>query len=533
MGDDFNAMVAGLSLEEQVGQLILGRLPGTTVDAETATRFQECHTGGVVLFAHNIGTPEETRALTAELHALCGKPGLPAILAADQEGGRVERLKPPATSFPSQMARGATDSADHAYRWGLAVGREMRSLGLNMNFAPVFDVNNNPQNPVIGTRSFGESVEAVSRLGVAAAAGLREAGVVATGKHFPGHGDTAIDSHYSLPTIPHDLARLRAVELPPFKAAIAAGVPAIMSSHIIFPDLDAILPGTLSRAILTDLLRDELGFDGVIVSDAMNMWAITEGWGVVEGCVRFIEAGGDLLEPMAEEREVHAGIVAAVRSGRIPAARVADAARRVARLKGWLASQSAADPAWLGHAEHAAWSAEIGRDAVTVIRDEAGLVPLDGAARVAVIECFYQWTFLADAGRPTVSPLAEVLRGHFPAVQGVMVDGQEPTAADLAAARVAAEAADIVVLGTRGTNRFPAQADFVREVLGWAKPTVAVALADPYDSLAYPDAPTALATYGADRTMLGALGAVLAGETDALGRLPVSVKYERRISCGR
>ena len=531
MVNDADALVAALSLEERVGQLILGRLPGTTVDAETAMRFRECHTGGVVLFAHNIGTPEETRALTAALHALCGKPGLPAILAADQEGGRVERLKPPATSFPSAMALGATGSADHApdhaadhaYRWGLAVGRELRSLGLNMDFAPVLDVNNNPQNPVIGTRSYGERVEAVARLGVAAAAGLRDAGVAATGKHFPGHGDTAIDSHHALPTIPHGLARLRAIELPPFKAAIDAGIPAIMSSHIIFPDLDPALPGTLSRRVLTDLLRGELGFDGVIVSDAMNMWAITEGWGVVEGCVRFIEAGGDLLEPMAEERAVHAGIVAAVRSGRIPAARVADAARRVVRLKGWLASRSPADAAWLGHAEHRAWSAAIGRDAVTVIRDDAGLLPLDRAARVAVVECFYQWTFLADAERPTVSPLAEALRGHFPGVQGVMVDGQEPTADDLAAARAAVAAAEVVVLGTRGTNRFPAQADLVRALLSWGKPVVAVALADPYDALAYPAAPTALATYGADRTMLGALGAALAGEATARGRLPVSL----------
>lgn len=516
--------LASLPLAAQVGQLIAARVWGTSLDEETAAIIRDCQLGSAVLFADNFDTPEEARGLTAQIEAIAGRPGLPALISADQEGGRVQRLKPPATSFPSAMAVGASGSAEHARRWGLATGRELRALGLNMNFAPVLDVNNNPQNPVIGTRSYGERPEEVARLGVAAFQGLREAGVIATGKHFPGHGDTGLDSHYDLPMIAGDLARLHAIELPPFRAAIAAGIPAIMTTHIVFPDLDPDgLPATLSSPILNGLLRDELGFQGAIVSDAMNMRAITDRWGIVEGSVRFIEAGGDLVEPLREEREIHAALVAAVETGRIPAAQIAASARRVARLKAWLAAQAPADPAWIGAPEHRAWAAAIARDALTLLRDAAGLLPLRRDTRIAVLELFHQWFYRSTVERPQTSPLAEALRPRFPNVSGIVIDGGEPTGDDLAAARAAVEGADVVILGTRASNRFPAQAEFVNAALGWGKPVVAIALVDPYDSLAYPAAPTALATYGADAAMLNALGAVLAGEEEARGRLPVTV----------
>jgi beta-N-acetylhexosaminidase len=516
--------LASLPLAAQVGQLIAAKIHGPVLDAEGEALLRDCHLGGVVLFADNIGTPEETRTLTARIQALCGQPGLPAIIAVDQEGGRVQRLHAPATSFPSAMAVGATGDPEHTRRWGLATARELRALGITMNFAPTLDVNNNPGNPVIGTRSFGERPGDVARFGLAAAAGLREGGIAATGKHFPGHGDTALDSHYALPTIEGGSERLDAIELPPFRAAIAAGIPAIMSSHIVFPDLDPDgLPCTLSPRLLTSLLRDELGFDGVIVSDAMNMQAIANRWGIAEGAVRFIAAGGDLVEPIGEEREVYAALLAAVESGRIPATRLADALRRVATLRAWLAAQGPADHAWLGAAEHRDWAAAIGRDAVTLLRDDAGLLPLRHDARIAVLELFHQWTFLNTTERPERGPLMEALTPHFPHLTGAVLDGQAPTADEITAARAITADAEIVVLGTRATNRFPAQAAFVTAALAWGKPTIAVALSDPYDPLAYPTAQTTLATYGADPTMLTALGAVLSGEETARGRLPVTV----------
>ncbi len=522
--------VDAMPLEEQVGQLICAPVPGTELDAETAAFFRECHVGNVLLLGRNVEAPAQLHALTARVQALCGtgrRPGLPALIAADQEGGRVQRLKPPATSFPSAMALGATRSAAHARHWGLATARELRSAGINTNFAPVLDVNNNPRNPVIGTRSFGEAVELVTRLGTAALLGLREGGAVAVAKHFPGHGDTHVDSHYDLPAIEHGLARLRATELPPFGAVIGAGVPAIMSAHIAFSALDPAgegLPATLSHAVLTGLLRDELGFDGVIVSDAMRMEAIASRWGVVEGAIRFIAAGGDLVEALADDRAVYEAILAAVRSGRIPAGQVRRSAMRIARLKRWVAAQGPADPARLGAPEHRQWAAAIARDALTLIRDDAGLLPARRDARLAVLDCFFQqWTLLLAEARPATSPLADALRDRFPRAQGVVIDGREPSGNDAAAARTAVDAADIVLIGTRAANRFPAQAAFVNAVLGWGKPVVAVALHEPYDLVAYPAVPTALATYGADAAMLDALGAALASEAAPRGRLPVTL----------
>ncbi|HET8631003.1 MAG TPA: glycoside hydrolase family 3 protein, partial [Thermomicrobiales bacterium] len=423
-------LAASLSPEEQVGQLIVAYVPGTALGAETATFLRDCHVGGVVMMGHNIGTPAETRALTAALDAACragNRAGLPATIAADQEGGRVQRLKPPATSFPSAMALGATGSAEHARRWGLATGRELRALGLTMDYAPVLDVNDNPLNPVIGTRSYGERADDVTRLGLAACAGLREAGCLATVKHFPGHGDTQVDSHFGLPTVAHGRARLDAVELAPFRAAVAAGVPAIMTTHIVFPTLAPDRPATLSRPILTGLLRGELGFDGAIVSDAMEMQAIADRFGVVAGSVQFVAAGGDLLLGVRDGRAVYDALLVAVANGDIPRDQLAASVARVLRLKRWTAAQPPADSAWLGAPEHRAWAAAIARDALTLLRDDARLLPLGRDARLAVLDCAYQWTFRADMARPATSALADALRPRFPHAHGVVVDGCDPT----------------------------------------------------------------------------------------------------------
>ena len=288
--------VAKMSLEEQVGQLLMAIVDGPELDSEAAATLRDCHVSGFYIRENNIETAEQLRALTAHLQELLGRPGLPAIIAADQEGGHWQRLVAPATSFPSAMARGAAGSSDHAHRWGLATARELRSVGINTDFAPVLDVNNNPGNPVIGIRSLGERVEEVTRLGLDALAGLREGGALTCAKHFPGYGDTDVDTHLGLPTLAHDPARLRAVELAPFKAAIDVGVPLVMTTHIVFAGFgDRDLPATLSSRVLRDLLRDELGFDGAIVSDVLIMKAIADRWGVAEAAVRFLEAGGDLV----------------------------------------------------------------------------------------------------------------------------------------------------------------------------------------------------------------------------------------------
>ena len=229
------------------------------------------------------------------------------------------------------------------------------------------------------------------------------------------------------------------------------------------------------------------------------------------------------MEPLGDERAIHAALVAAVEAGHIPQAQFAASVRRVARLRAWIAMQPTADPAPFGAAEHGEWAAAIARDALTLLRDDAHLLPLRPDTRLAVLEFLQQPAYLAASGRPAISPLAAALRGRFPQIMSATLDGVAPTDADLAAARAATTGAGAILIGTRATNRLPAQAAAIAAIVSWGLPIVAVALADPYDTRAYPALPTALATYGADPTMLDALGAALIGELTPRGRPPVTV----------
>jgi beta-N-acetylhexosaminidase len=245
---------------------------------------------GVIFFSRNIGQAAEVAETSNAIKRVAQRP---LIVALDQEGGQVARLKYGFTEVPPMRAVGATRSAALAYEVGALLGREVRAVGFDMNYAPVLDVDTNPKNPVIGARSFGSTASLVSELGVALAAGLESAGVAACGKHFPGHGDTSQDSHLELPRLPHALERLQQVELAPFAAAVAAGMPSIMTAHVIFEPLDAVYPATMSRAVLHGLLRDKMGYDGLVVSDDIEMRAIADHYGIEETVVRGLNAGVD------------------------------------------------------------------------------------------------------------------------------------------------------------------------------------------------------------------------------------------------
>ena len=246
------------------------------------------------------------------------------------------RLKEGATVLPGNMALGATDSTELAERAGGITAVELAAVGVNLNFAPVMDVNNNPRNPVIDRRSFGESPELVSRLGVPYIRGLQRNGVLATAKHFPGHGDTTVDSHFDLPTVNHDLDRIHALELQPFRAAIDADVAAIMTAHIVYPAFDPDRPATLSPTILTNLLREELGFDGLLITDDMEMKAIDDRYQSGEAAVMAIEAGADIVMVLwtpTKQNEVFDALLSAVNSGRISQARLDQSVERILKSK--------------------------------------------------------------------------------------------------------------------------------------------------------------------------------------------------------
>jgi beta-N-acetylhexosaminidase len=311
---------------------------GHEASLEVKRMIRDFGAGSVILFARNVDRPEQVAELVRELQALARDAGheLPLLIAIDQEGGRVARLKEPWTLWPPLRALGQLDSADHALRMGAALAAELKACGVSCDFAPVVDVDTNPKNPVIGDRSFGDDPERVGRLGAAMIRGLQDAGVVACAKHFPGHGDTDVDSHLDLPTVDHPLSRLRDVELRPFQSAIEAGVATIMTAHVLVRELDDALPATLSPRVIDALLRREMKYEGVIVSDDLEMKAVAKHWGPAEAAVLAAEAGCDVLPAcVTAEAQVLAaeGLVRALEAERIGFDAMDDACARVKRLK--------------------------------------------------------------------------------------------------------------------------------------------------------------------------------------------------------
>jgi beta-N-acetylhexosaminidase len=278
-------------LVARAGRTLIVGFDGLEPPAELVARIRDGRVGGVILFARNVRAPEQVAALTMALRQ-AAPAGRPLVVAVDQEGGRVQRLRAPATEWPPMAAVGRRDEIRLTYGVGRALAAELRALGFTLDFAPVLDVHTNPANPVIGDRAFGADPQLVAAHGLALMRGLHDGGIAACGKHFPGHGDTAKDSHFDLPVVTHDEARLRRIELAPFAAAVQAGMPVMMTAHVVYPALDPELPATLSPRIL-GILREELGFRGVIVSDDLEMKAVADRYGIADLVVRSLRAGCD------------------------------------------------------------------------------------------------------------------------------------------------------------------------------------------------------------------------------------------------
>jgi len=323
-----------MPLRRRVGQVLIGSFTGRTVPVELTALAREFDLGGVTLFARNVEGPEQVLDTAIGLEALGAT--APAWVSVDQEGGRVARLKTPFTVWPPAATLGRAASPALAERFARALARELRAVGVTLDFAPVLDVLTNAANPAIGDRALSSDAERTAMLGATIVGALQSEGVAACGKHFPGHGDTAVDSHLELPLVEHPLERLRGVEFVPFRAAIAAGVSAVMTAHVLVPALDERRPATLSPAILR-LLRDELGHGGMIVSDDLEMQAIGRQWTPAEAAVAAVRAGCDAVLVCAGDIEVQASVlealVKAVESGEIPLARLDDAVARVGRQK--------------------------------------------------------------------------------------------------------------------------------------------------------------------------------------------------------
>lgn len=347
------------SVRRDIGQLLIGSLPATTIPAEIRSLAREFQLGGITLFGRNIEAPEQIAELSHDLQSLAS--GMPLWVAIDQEGGRVARLRAPFTEWPPMAALGRSGDPVLAGRFAAALAAELRAVGITLDYAPVLDIHTNPKNPVIGDRALADDAEMVGKLGAAIVHGLQDNGVAACGKHFPGHGDTSVDSHHALPVVEHPPDRIRRVECVPFRQAIAAGVGFIMTAHVVIPSLDEERPATLSRRIVQDLLRDELGFQGVILSDDLEMKALAATQSVPGAAVQAVAAGCDaVLVCRADDKDrghdVHAqadvleALVHAVEDGRIPYKRLEDALVRNRRAKErFLAAAVAPGPNDLRH----------------------------------------------------------------------------------------------------------------------------------------------------------------------------------------
>lgn len=340
--------------QDAIGQCLMVGIPHPTLDAETRRILADLQPGGIILFQRNYTDPDTLQALCADIHALT--PEHPPLIALDAEGGRVHRLSPPFTHFPPALQIGRTGSPQLAHAVGVALGQELRSVGIDIDFAPVLDVYSNPDNTVIGDRAFGSDPQRVAEFGCALAAGLRAAGVLPCGKHFPGHGATVIDSHDDLPYDERDRATLEGVDLIPFQAAIAQEIELLMTAHVVYPALDPQQPASLSPIIMNDLLRQRLGFQGVIVSDDLEMGAIVRHSSVAAAAVQALSAGADLLlicQSLERALSARDACRRALQQGVLTEERVTEAQHRVERLKQRIADRTALPLRPVGAPEHA------------------------------------------------------------------------------------------------------------------------------------------------------------------------------------
>lgn len=519
-----------LSLEEKVGQVLMVGFSGKDPEGAAAA-IRDLKVGGIIYFARNTGSVAETAALSQTLQDTAASSGnLPLLISVDQEGGPVVRLDKGLPLMPGPMSLGATGDPDLAFKVARAVGTQIRAAGINVNLAPVLDVNDNPDNPVIGVRSFGSDPALVETLGTASVQGFLSAGALPVGKHFPGHGNTSVDSHLDLPVLPHPLERLSEVELRPFKAAIRKGLPAIMTAHIIFKAIDPDLPATLSAPVLEGLLRRDLGFQGLIMTDCMEMNAISKYFGTARGAVMALKAGADmvLISHTPElQRQAYETILEAVRSGEVPLARLDEAVRRIISLKKALRLPNPLTPGEADTEEFRALSAETHRRSITVLRDAGLPASTERGTRVVIVSPYPE----AELGEALKQRGAQVIHQVYgstavrtgAAAQGIIEETTRYVAQETAQEQMALNQADAVIVLMRNAWKNEEQATRVRSILRQKPGAILVATGDPYDFRVFPEAQTFICTYSHRPEALRALAEVLTGAVKAGGKLPVTL----------
>ncbi|MEU1200501.1 glycoside hydrolase family 3 N-terminal domain-containing protein [Streptomyces sp. NPDC005813] len=544
------ALISRMTLEEKVGQVFVSRVYGHSatapdqadIDANlkelgirtAAELIAKYRVGGIIYFAwaHNTRDPHQIAALSNGLQkASLDQPGgLPLLVSTDQEHGIVARVGKPATLFPGAMALGAGGSRSDARTVGRIGGAELHALGIRQDYSPVADVNVNPANPVIGVRSFGADPDAVAGLVAAEVKGYQSSGVAATAKHFPGHGDTAVDSHFGFPVITHSREVWETLDAVPFRAAIRAGIDSIMTAHIMVPALDpAGDPATLSHPILTGILREELGYDGVVVTDALGMEGVRTKYGDDRVPVLALKAGVDqLLNPPSMEVAWNA-VLNAVRGGELTEARLDESILRILRLKsklGLLSDPYVSDAGVdrvVGIPAHLREADRIAERTTTLLVNKEGLLPLSRRRTPKVL------VVGADPASPSLSdgPPTTVLAGALTELgftATALSTGTAPSSATIAKAVAAAKDVDAVVVGTYNVTAAGSQKTLVDQLVATGVPVIAVAIRNPYDVAQLPGVGACLAAYSWTDVELRAAARVIAGRVRPRGELPVPVQ---------
>ncbi|MFD5427488.1 glycoside hydrolase family 3 protein [Streptomyces sp. NPDC127084] len=545
-------LISRMSLEEKVGQLFVARVYGRSATApdeadadanlrelgvrNAAELIRRYHVGGVIYFAwaHNTGDPHQIADLSQGIQrAALGRPTpIPLLISTDQEHGVVARVGTPATLMPGAMALGAGGSGADAREAARIAGVELAAMGINHNYAPVADVNVNPANPVIGVRSFGADPGAVAGLVAAQVKGYQSAGIAATAKHFPGHGDTKSDSHHALPTIRHTRGQWDESDAPPFRAAIAAGVDSIMTAHIVVPSLDPSGdPATLSHPIVTGILREQLGYDGVVVTDALDMAGVRQNYGDDRVPVLALKAGCDqLLNPPKLDLAWNA-VLGAVRSGELTERRIEESVMRILLLKAKLGllrrstfTSRQEVLRTVGAKAHLMAADRIAGRTTTLLLNERGLLPLSRRSHPRVLVAGADPASPSGTTAPPTSTLARAFADlGFKATP--LATGIAPTAANVEEAVSAAAGMDVVVVATYNIAADSPQRTLVSRLAATGVPVVTVAIRNPYDiaHLTGSGIAASLAAYGWTDVELRAAVRVMAGQAEAVGRLPVPV----------
>ncbi|GGM38352.1 beta-hexosaminidase [Paraliobacillus quinghaiensis] len=523
-----------MTIKEKLGQMLMPDFRSwngeyvTEMLPEIEQLVKDYDLGGVILFRENVVTTEQTAKLVSAYQEASEKYGL--LLTVDQEGGIVTRLQS-GTDMPGNMALGATRSEEITRNVGRVIGEELEALGINMNLAPVLDVNINPDNPVIGVRSFSEDPQLVADLGVAYVEGLQSTGVAATGKHFPGHGDTAVDSHIGLPEVPHDIDRLKEVELYPFQTAMDAGIDAVMTAHVTFPKIDdtkviskkdgteIALPATLSHKVLTGLMREEMGYDGLIITDALNMGAIQDHFGPVDAAIRAVKAGTDVILMPVGLESVANGLYEAVETGEISESRIEESVERILTLKvkrGIIKEETplsieekiANAQEVVGSAEHKQIEKEAAERSVTLVKNDDVLpLQLNQEDKVA---------FVGDNYEAWLVPEIQAQHDNIIFIQ----ESSPLTDAQLAQL----DGVKAIITGTYSVSESSSAAKMVRQMVDYTNaPVIAIGIRNPYDIMAYPEVDAYLAQYGFRDASFTATVETIFGKNIPTGKLPVSI----------